>query len=147
MSEDIWIEGLIVEFENKNPCYQALIQRAGESEIIILDIEQSETHCLCRQTLEARRNSGELRVLVEQRHLGNLTLEDITEKEQIEVHRKLKYINMLQEFGVRSVTEKSAKKLIDELADELGDKAPHWQSVRNWHKGYMDADGLSLIHI
>ena len=139
MSDGLWVEGVIIEFSEGNPCSRAIIRAAGKHEIIIADISNGSTHKLNREELDSTYASGLVKLLAETRDLGDIKFADLTEKEQRETNRKYRYIKKLQENGISKVTPKSAGKVIKELALELDENAPHWQSVRGWYKSFVEA--------
>ncbi len=139
MSVELWVEGVIVEFINGQPCDRAIVRQVGKNEIVLANIANGATSKLHRDDLNSIYESGGLKFLAESRDLGDLKFFDLTEREQRETNRKYQYIKWLQEKGVSKITEKSAGSIIREVAQELGEKAPHWQSVRGWHKSFIDA--------
>ena len=139
MSIDLWEEGVIVEFAAAEPCHRAIIRSAGKSEIILANISTGSGIRISRTQLDDVYRSGGARFLAESRDFGELKFSDLTEQEQRETNRKYKYIKMLAERGVTKVTEKSSKHIIHEVATELGEKPPHWQSVRGWNQGFIDS--------
>lgn len=141
MSIEIWVEGVILEFADAQPCSRAIIRKGGNHEIILADVRDGAIHRIDRCQLGQKKARGELKFLADARDFGDLSFVDLSEKEQIEVNRRFKYIQRLLEHGVTKVTEKNAAIAIRELAKELGEKAPHWQSVRNWYKAFSDAGG------
>lgn len=139
MSVDLWVEGVIVEFRNGIPCRRAIVRALGKNEIILADINSGTISKLNREELDATCASGELTFLAESRNLGELKFADLTEKEQRETNRKYQYIKKLQESGISKVTEKSAGKIIRDVALELGEMPPHWQSVRGWFASFVES--------
>ncbi len=141
MSADLWIEGVIVEFSEGQPCRQAIIRSVGKAEVILADIKTGSVSRLSRDVLDAVYASGGLKLLAESRDFGDLKFSDLTEKEQREANRKYQYVKALKVNGINKVTEKSAGKTIKEVALELHEKPPHWQSVRGWYKSFMESGG------
>lgn len=141
MSVELWVEGVIVEFSQGLPCGRAIIRSVGKNEIILANINDGSVLRLGREVLDEIYTSGNAKLLAETRDFGELKFFDLTEKEQRETNRKYKYLKSLMEQGVRKITEKSALNIITDTALKLEDKAPHWQSVRSWHKNFVAAGG------
>jgi putative transposase len=139
MSVELWVEGVIVEFVNGQPCDRGIVRQVGKNEIVLANIANGATSKLHRDDLNSMYESGGAKFLAESRDFGELKFFDLTEREQRETNRKYQYVKWLQEKGVSKVTEKSAGSIIREVAQELGEKAPHWQSVRSWHKSFIAA--------
>ena len=139
MLDDLLIEGHIVEFRKEDVCDKAILKALGKSEIIFADIRNGTISKFSRDEIEEMHEVGTMRFLVENRDLGDLKFFDLTEKEQRETNRKYAYVKKLSEKGVSKVTEKSATMIISEVAIELGEKPPHWQSVRNWVRNFAQA--------
>ncbi|WP_039916591.1 Mu transposase C-terminal domain-containing protein [Cellvibrio mixtus] len=139
MSVDLWIDGVIVEFVKEGSCHRAIIRQVGKNEIIVADISDGTTERLNKTSLREMYDSGEVRFLAESRDHGELKFFDLTEKEQRETNRKYLYIKRLKEKGINKITAKSAEIIIREMATELDEDPPHWQSVRNWYKNFIDA--------
>lgn len=139
MSHELWVEGVIIEFNSGCPCGRAMIRRAGDSEVVLADILTGEIHKIDLATLEASKHGGELKFLADPRYLGELKFFDLSEKEQLEVNRRYKYIKKLKEKGIDKVTLKSSLLVIKEVSDELGEPPPHWQSVRAWQRSFLEA--------
>ena len=141
MSVELWMEGVIIEFEESTPCNRAIIRAVGKSEIILADITNGTVLKLSREALDKLNALGVVRLLSESRDLGELKFADLTEKEQRETNRKYQYIKKLQEHEISKITGKSAGKAIREVALGLDEKPPHWQSVRSWHKSFVESGG------
>lgn len=139
MSIDLWEEGVIVEFSGAKPCHRAIIRSAGKSEVILADVSTGASISVGRKDLDDIYKSGGARFLAESRDFGELKFTDLTEKEQKETNRKYKYIKKLTERGVTKITEKSSGQIILEVASELSEKPPHWQSVRSWYKSFVES--------
>lgn len=139
MLTDLWVEGVIVEFKNGEPCNRAIIRQVGKSEIVFANILNGTICRMERTALDEMKESGGIKFLAESRDFGDLKFFDLTEVEQLEVNRRYKYIKALLEKGINKVTEKSAGALIQDTASVLGEKPPHWQSVRSWHRNYIAA--------
>lgn len=139
MSIELWEEGVIVEFIDSKPCHQAIIRSVGKSEVIFSDLSSGLTIRASRDELDEIYKNGGTKFLAESRDFGELKFADLTEKEQKEANRKYKYIKRLVEHDVTKITEKSSTQIILEVATELGEKAPHWQSVRGWYKNFSEA--------
>lgn len=139
MSIDLWEEGVIVEFGGAKPCHRAIIRSAGKSEVILADVSTGVGISVDRKDLDDIYKSGGARFLAESRDFGELKFTDLTEKEQKETNRKYKYIKKLTERGVTKITEKSSGQIILEVASELSEKPPHWQSVRSWYKSFVES--------
>ena len=131
MSIDLWEEGVIVEFSGATPCHRAIIRSVGKSEVILADVSTGASVSVGTKDLDDIYKSGGTRFLAESRDFGELKFTDLTEKEQKETNRKYKYIKKLTERGVTKITEKSSGQIILEVASELSEKPPHWQSVRS----------------
>ena len=144
MSIELWEEGVIVEFIDSKPCCRAIIRSVGKSEVIFSDLSSGSTIRASRVELDDIYKNGGTKFLAESRDFGELKFADLTEKEQKETNRKYKYIKRLVERDVTKITEKSSTLIIHEVATELGEKAPHWQSVRGWYKNFSEA-GLSIF--
>lgn len=139
MSIDLWEEGAIVEFNDATPCHRAIIRSVGKSEVILADVSTGSSIRVGRKDLDDTYKSGGARFLAESRDFGELKFTDLAEKEQKETNRKYKYIRKLTERGVTKITEKSSGQIILEVASELGEKPPHWQSVRSWNKCFVES--------
>ncbi|GAA3926638.1 transposase family protein [Litoribacillus peritrichatus] len=136
MSIDLWMEGVIVEFKEGTPCDRAMIRSVGRSEVILADISNDQVLKMSVVSLDEVYFSGDARLLAESRDFGDLKFIDLTEKEQKETNRKYRYVKKLREYGVCKITEKSAGNIIREVSLEIGEKPPHWQSVRGWYKSF-----------
>lgn len=143
MSVELWEQGVIIEFSNSIPCHRAMVRTVGKAEIVLVDIENGEVSRLNREELGTIYALGNIKFLAESRDFGDLKFIDLSEKEQYETNRKYKYIKRLQENSISKITEKSAKNTIDQVAIELGEKPPHWQSVRGWYASFVEA-GLKI---
>lgn len=143
MSIELWEQGVIIEFSNNIPCHRAMVRTVGKVEIVLVDIENGNVSKLTREELGAIYALGNIKFLAESRDFGDLKFIDLSEKEQYETNRKYKYIKRLQENGISKITEKSAKDTINQVAIELGEKPPHWQSVRGWYASFVEA-GLRI---
>ncbi|MDB6060054.1 MAG: Integrase/transposase family protein [Verrucomicrobiaceae bacterium] len=139
MSAELWVEGVIIEFKDGKPCNRAMVRRVGKHEIVIADIQDGATYRVEQFDLNEKKQRGELRFLAEVRDFGDLSFIDLSEKEQREVNRRFKYIRGLKENGIAKITEKNACNIIKEIAKKLGEKSPHWQSVRSWNKSFIEA--------
>lgn len=137
MFVELWVEGVIVEFANSVPCHRAIVRSAGKSDVILGNISTGSSVSVSRKDLDDIYSSGGARLLAESRDFGELKFTDLTEKEQKETNRKYKYIKKLTDCGVTKVTEKSASHIILEVASELSETPPHWQSVRSWLKQFV----------
>lgn len=80
MSIEIWIEGVIFEFKESNPCARAIIRSVGENENILVDISDGEVVGLSRSSLESTYTSGGLKFLAESRDFGELKFAGLAEK-------------------------------------------------------------------
>ncbi|WP_028875587.1 Mu transposase C-terminal domain-containing protein [Teredinibacter turnerae] len=139
MSIDLWEEGVIVEFSGAKPCHRAIIRSVGKSEVILADVSTGSRISVGRKDLDDIYESGGARFLAESRDFGELKFADLTEKEQKETNRKYRYIKKLTELGVTKITEKSSVKIIREVASEINEKPPHWQSVRGWYRSFVES--------
>ena len=143
MSVELWEQGVIIEFYKGIPCHRAMVRSVGKIEVVLVDIENGAVSRLSREELGTVYASGGIKFLADSRDFGDLKFIDLSEIEQRETNRKYKYIKRLQENGISKITEKSAKHTIDEVALELGEKAPHWQSIRSWYASFVEA-GLKI---
>lgn len=143
MSTEIWNEGVIVEFLNGEPCKRAMIRRLGKDEIVFADIEKGAEFRSKLEELNTMWAAGKLKLLADVREFGEISFVELSTAEQIEVNRRVKYLRYLKDNGVYEVTDKKATKLLQGLAEKLGEKAPHHSSVRRWHTSYMEAGGKS----
>src|SRR5690606_28782312 len=143
MSVELWEQGGIIEFYKGTPCHRAMVRSVGKTEVVLVDIENGAVSRLSREELGTVYASGGIKFLAESRDFGDLKFIDLSEIEQRETNRKYRYIKRLQENGISKITEKSANHTIDEVALELGEKAPHWQSVRSWYASFVEA-GLKI---
>ncbi|QIL91247.1 DDE-type integrase/transposase/recombinase [Microbulbifer sp. SH-1] len=139
MSIELWVEGVIVEFKGGEPCLRAIVRHSTKNEIVLADIKKGTVLKYPRKELEEASSQGRVKFLAESRDFGDLTFFDLTENEQRETNRKYRYIKALQESGISKITEKSSEDVVNKIAMELGEKAPHWQSVRGWYKNYVDS--------
>ncbi len=139
MSAELWLEGVILEFKDNTPCNRAIIRRVMTNKVIIADILNGKTYELELEQLNHRNNESLITFLANSQSLGDLTFIDLTEKEQRETNRKYRYIKGLLAANITKITLKSASSIIAEVSKELGEKPPHWQSVRGWYKCYEDA--------
>ncbi|MCQ1048569.1 transposase family protein [Acinetobacter baumannii] len=143
MSVELWEQGVIIEFNKGIPCHRAMVRSVGKAEVVLVDIENGAVSRLSREELGTVYASGGIKFLAESRDFGDLKFIDLSEAEQRETNRKYKYIKRLKENGISKITEKSARNTIEEVALELGEKAPHWQSVRSWYASFVEA-GLKI---
>jgi putative transposase len=139
MSTELWIEGVIIEFKNGHPCNRAIIRKVGRHEIVLADIVNGKVFKIDRTKLDVEKENGDLKLLAESRDFGELTFIDLSERDQLEVNRRYKYIKKLKENNITKITAKSAQSLNIELAKEIDEEPPHWQSVRGWQKKFVDA--------
>ncbi len=138
MSTNEWIEGTIVEFKDENPCHRAMIREVRRHDVIFADISNGNAFDLRKANLEVALNSKNLVFLSESRDIHNLRFSELSEKEQQEVNRRHYYIKKLRDKGILKITENSVE-AIKLVANERGEKAPHWQSVRAWYKSFEEA--------
>ena len=139
MSVDLWVEGVIIEFGDSNPCRRAIVRAVGKNEIVLADIKNGSVHKISQKQLDAMYASSGCKLLAESRDFGGLAFADLTEKEQRETNRKYRYIKKLQENGISKITEKSSAKIIKEVALEIGENAPHWQTIRGWYGSFLES--------
>jgi putative transposase len=139
MLAELWVEGVIVEFKDEVPCHRAIIRQVGKNEIVFANILNGSVHKFEKLELDNMNDSGLVKFLAESRDFGDLKFIDLSEKEQIETNRRYRYVKNLQENGITKITEKSSNSIIYETAKSLNEKAPHWQSVRNWYGQYVSA--------
>lgn len=139
MLTELWVEGVIVEFKDGAPCDRAIIRQVGKSEIVLANILNGAICRMERTALDETKEVGGIRFLAESRDFGDLKFFDLTEVEQLEVNRRYKYIKALLEKGINKITDKSSGAVIRATANVLGEKPPHWQSVRSWYRNYIDA--------
>lgn len=139
MSAELWIEGVILEFKDQKPCGRAIIRRVKKNTVTLANILNGETLELELDYLNYKNGISQIKFLASSKSLGDLTFMDLTEKEQRETNRKYRYIQRLTNADISKITSKSASNLIAEVAKELGEKPPHWQSVRGWYKNFADA--------
>ncbi|WP_444902543.1 Mu transposase C-terminal domain-containing protein [Microbulbifer sp. SSSA007] len=139
MSVELWVEGVIIEFRDEVPCKRAMIRSVGSSEIVLADIATDRISRIPKAELNEIYSSGGLKLLAETRDFGDLKFLDLTEKEQQETNRKYQYIKRLREYGINKITEKNAGTTIRKVAGEIGEKPPHWQSVRSWYKRFVES--------
>lgn len=139
MSVELWMEGVIVEFSKRVPRDRAMIRSVGRNEVILADIRSGQVSKMPIATLDEIYASGDARLLAESRDFGDLKFIDLTEKEQKETNRKYRYIKKLREKGVCKITEQSAGDIIREVSKEIGEKPPHWQSVRGWYRSFEES--------
>jgi len=143
MSAELWDEGVIVEFLNAKPCKRAMIRRLGKDEVVFADIEEGIVFKHNLEELNTLWAAGDLKLLADIREFGEISFLELSMAEQIEVNRRMKYLRYLKDNGVDKVTDKKATKLLQALAAELGEVAPHHSSVRRWHSSYMEAGARS----
>lgn len=139
MSANLWIEGVILEFRTGQPFNRAIIRQVSRNEIVLADIATGAVCKIDRAALEVSKSEGDIKLLAESRDLGELKFLDLSDKEQLEVNRRFKYIKELKEKGIAKVTAKTSQTLIKKIAEELGEEPPHWQSVRGWQRAFVDA--------
>lgn len=139
MSIELWVEGVIVKFLDGIPFDRAIIRRVGKKEIVVANIENGATSRLDKVDLNKQHELGAVTFLAESRDHGELKFFDLTAIEQQETNRKYKYIKRLQEKNIYKVTSKSSASTIREVALELDEAPPHWQTVRGWNKSFVDA--------
>lgn len=135
----VWIEDSVIEFLNKDPCHRATVSKVRNNQIVVADILDDSIYRVEQVLLDERFADGEIKFLKESRDLGELSLTEITEAEQLQAVRRMKYVKALEYEQVVKVTDKSAKNIITSVAKGLHEKAPHWQSVRNWYSNYVEA--------
>lgn len=139
MYEAFFSEGIILQFESKKPFYRGVIKHVNDDSILVVDIDGSSKQLIAKEELKEQKENGSLKIMAEQKHLGELSFTDLSDEEQSEVNRKYRYVKALVFNGVIKVTEKYSFGLIQKVANELDDKAPHWQTVRGWFKSYQEA--------
>ena len=139
---DIWYVGVVLEFHNAIPCDTAIIARSGKTSIMLTDVRSAVKYEISRADAEARKNKGEIKFLAETKSLGELTFVELKESEQLEAIKRYAFIKSLEEKGIYKGT-KLAIDAIEQIANSRGEKAPHWQSIRNWLKLY-NSNGKSL---
>lgn len=141
MSTELVIEGVILEFEDSLPCHRAIVRKVGGQEVVLADIYDGTVHIMGLANLLGEASGKSVKFLAEARDFGGLKFYDLREKEQRETNRRYKYIQKLQDQGITKITEKSARSAIYEVAQEIEEKPPHWQSVRGWYRRFIDAGG------
>lgn len=139
MFKDLWVEGVIVEFNDGLPCKRAIIRNVRKHEITLVNISDGNAYKLPLAKIKKIYESDGLKLLAESRDFGELKFFDLTEKEQREVNRKYQYIKQLNINGITKITQKNVAHIILEVSDSYADKPPHWQSVRNWYQNYKNA--------
>lgn len=139
MLTELWVEGVIVEFQDGMPCHRAIIRQVGKSEVVLANILDGSVKKLEKVELDSMNESGNVKFLAESRDFGDLKFTDLTEKEQLETNRRYRYVKNLQEKCITKITEKSSNTIIYATAKSLNEKAPHWQSVRIWYKNFVGA--------
>jgi putative transposase len=105
-----------------------------------LDIVQGRTEQFKLHELTELHSLGSVECLSESRELGDLVFYDLTVKEQSETLRRLNYINKLKDREVRFITV-NTENIIKEIALEMNEKPPHWQTIRNWMKCFEKSGG------
>jgi putative transposase len=138
MSINLWIEGTIVEFKDKTPCRRAMVREVRKKDVTFADISNGNAFNLQLTYLDDALTSNNIVFLSESRDISNLRFSELSEKEQQEVSRRYGYVKNLREKGILKITANCVE-AIKLIADERGEKAPHWQTVRAWHKGFEKA--------
>ena len=124
MLTELWVEGVIVQFQDGVPCHRAIIRQVGKSEVVLANILDGSVQKMEKVELDSMNESGHVKFLAESRDFGDLKFIDLTEKEQIETNRRYRYVQHLQEKGITKITEKSSKSIIYETAKSLNEKEP-----------------------
>ncbi|WP_108126757.1 integrase catalytic domain-containing protein [Saccharospirillum mangrovi] len=136
MSDIDWLVGTIVEFSNSEPCHRAIIRSANKEIVALASITNGEIYKLSVETLYDLKEGEKLKLLTETKNLGELAFIDLKDQEQTYVSRRLRYLNRIYDNDITKITPNTAIQVIEEVALELNEKAPHWQTVRNWHNAY-----------
>lgn len=84
MLTELWIEGLIVEFKDGQPCGRAIIRHVGKNEIVLANIVNGATYKVERVDLDEMNENRLIKFLAESRDFGDLRFFDLTEKEQLD---------------------------------------------------------------
>lgn len=139
MLTELWVEGVIVEFQDGMPCRRAIIRQVAKSEVVLANILDGSVTKVGKVELDSMNESGNVKFLAESRDFGDLKFTDLTQKEQLETNRRYRYVKSLQEKNITKITEKSSNTIICATAKSINEKAPHWQSVRSWYKSFVGA--------
>jgi len=139
MSHIFLNEGLVIEFCDSRPFKRGIIRRESKGRIVLACI-YTEKSCECdKSALLDRIECGEAKLLSDHRHLGGVTFSDLPVEDQIEASRRYKYIREIVNRNITKITQKNVGLILEEKAREIGEKPPHWQTLRNWYKAYVDA--------
>lgn len=139
MKHDQLTEGFLVSLKDRGLSTIYMISRVGKSAIILTDVRSGDKQELSVPDAIRLLECGDMYYIRQKFERCNTTYEELNDSEKREVNRRLRYVRELINHGIRKVTERSAKEKIDLFAKEIGEKPPHWQSVRAWVKAYVDS--------
>ena len=139
--EKLWVEGTVIEFASDEPCSRATIRSVGLRQVVIADLKDGTPHRLDKDFLNELRSKSEVSILSEKRDFGELVFSDISDSEQEQTVRRYKYVKALIDRNITKITKKSAGGVIAEIAEQLEEKPPHYNSVRTWYRSFMDEGG------
>lgn len=137
MSELMFLEGVILEFELREPCFRGCVRGEKTDSVLISDIDKGSNYWIEKEQLIELKRNNQIKVLSEQKDLGELTFVDLTDSEQQEVLRKYKYIKALEESGITVVNANNAVEVLERISIELDQKPPSWQSLWNWNNTFI----------
>lgn len=139
MSNINLIEGTILELCNEGETRKCIIRSIVRNQLVLADIVSGKIEKTTIEIMQNLSTNGKLRILAAEKNHGSLTFTDLSEKEQSEASRKYEYVKELRVNGISKITATSSKSVIARIAEKRGEKAPHWQSVRNWMKNFVAA--------
>lgn len=137
MSTELWIEGVIVQFKDNKPCKRAIVRQVKKGQVTLADISNGTTHKLDLTSLSEKQKNGLAKLLAESRDHGDLKFTDLPEKDQFETNRRYKYIQKIKESGVTKIRSNNLGSILADVAAELGEEEPNWQTIKRWHTSYL----------
>tara|TARA_R110000850_G_scaffold18201_2_gene55297 strand:- start:10 stop:1926 length:1917 start_codon:yes stop_codon:yes gene_type:complete len=137
MSTELWIEGVIVEFIDSIPCKRAIIRQVKKEQVTLADISSGSIYYLELSLLREKQINGLAKFLSESKDHGNLKFIDLPEEDQFETNRRYKYIKKIKELGITRIRSNNVDAIVSDIAAELAEKPPNWQTIRRWHSSYV----------
>jgi len=135
-----WIAGFAVQFSSGDMQGIWIIRRVNGSNVTFADIEGSSVVSRPVDKLEEDIESGNVHFLAESRYNGEIVLQNLAEKDQIETARKYAYVKAYLESEEKKRSRKKLEIIISKAAKEMGDhKPPSWNTFNGWLKQYMNA--------
>lgn len=143
MFDELIEVGNIVRFTKGKPCNFAMISVVRKKEVVLTIIEdnsfQEDTIKISIDEFKRGIDNKEIFFSRCDNDFGDLTFIDLRHEEQNEVCKKRAYLDPILENNITKITEKNIKNIINKTAQSRGEKAPHWQTIRNWWNDYKAA--------